>query len=189
MSTDTPDYALGEPHGNVAPYARYETKGGHDSGAGYMRWRSEERIPTTNGTRRKSVAVYEHRLLATILPEFEDKPLSQVFEELDGSDVHHVSGVKWLNCINSEWMEAAFGHEHGIEVLDHAEHAAMSAPSRTELRAYAEDTKREQERPDADDRCADCGEDADTLATFDGTDARYCLGCAKQSADGRKIKL
>lgn len=185
---DSTDYTRGPTHPNTAGYARYECKGGDDSGSGYMRWRSEEYREHTAGTRRESVGVYEHRLLATLLPEYDDQPLSDVFDDLAGSDVHHTTGCKWLNVIESDRFEAVFGDRHGLEVLDHAEHAAMSTPTRTQLRAFAADAKTDLETS-TPDRCARCEAAPDTLVTFEGGDTEFCLSCAQATADGRAIEL
>lgn len=48
------------------PAARFETKVGSGSGAGYERWRSYEYRPSTDPDGKEDVYVAHHRLLAVV---------------------------------------------------------------------------------------------------------------------------
>ena len=102
------------------PGARFETKAGSGSGAGYERWRSWERRPHTERDGKEDVYVAHHRLLAVVECYAASTPLWAIFADLDGSDVHHENGLKWDN------------RRENIEVVDHGEHAAMHASTASE---------------------------------------------------------
>ena len=102
------------------PGARFETKAGSGSGAGYERWRSWERRPHTEREGKEDVYVAHHRLLAVVECYAASTPLWAIFADLDGSDVHHENGLKWDN------------RGENIEVVDHGEHAAMHASTAPE---------------------------------------------------------
>lgn len=177
-------YTCGE--NAVQPYARFETKKGDGSGAGYERWRSTEHRPHTAVGGREDVYVAHHRLLALLLPEFVDEPIGVALKALDGCDVHHPNGIKWDNRLERREADG----EPNLEIVSHDRHSTVT---QAQVRAWAEDTKREQERRErgisADDVCARCGEPADTLATSPGYDGRRCLDCAMDSTDGEPIEL
>lgn len=168
-------YVRGSVHPNTKDTATFETKpsviysdGSRDSGGGYERWRSTERREYTPGDRREDVYVYHHRLLALVSCYPLDMPLEQIFEDLRGGDVHHESGVEWDN------------RPDNLSVLDHGEHSSVtaSAPSRTELRAWHEDAKREQQRQQAGPRCPRCGEESDLWFEHEETGKVVCVDCS-----------
>jgi hypothetical protein len=100
--------------------ARFETKAGSGSGAGYERWRSWEYRPSTERDGKEDVYVPHHRLLAIVECYSATTPLWAIFADLDGSDVHHENGLKWDN------------RAENIEVVEHGEHAALHASTASE---------------------------------------------------------
>ena len=102
------------------PGARFETKAGSDSGAGYERWRSYEYRPSTEIEEKEDVYVAHHRLLAVVECYAASMPIGAILRDLDGKDVHHENGVKWDN------------RPSNIETIDHGEHAAMHASTASE---------------------------------------------------------
>ena len=97
------------------PVARFETKGGDGSGAGYERWRSWERRPSSDVDGKEDVYVPHHRLLAVVECYPETMPIGAILRDLDGKDVHHENSVKWDN------------RPSNIEVLGHGEHTKLHA--------------------------------------------------------------
>jgi hypothetical protein len=102
------------------PAARFETKAGSGSGAGYERWRSWEYRPSTERDGKEDVYVPHHRLLAIVECYSASTPLWAIFADLDGSDVHHENALKWDN------------RGENIEVVDHREHARRHASRASE---------------------------------------------------------
>lgn len=147
------------------------------TGGGYARIRSRERREHTPGDGTDDVFVPVHRLAAVVWCYDADRPIAEVTEHLRAHDVHHQLEFPSANL------------PAHIEVVDHGEHAAMtnSAPSRTELRAYYEDAKRERDQGgDADDGCPECGE---AVAAAVGGQ-RYCIEHATEHAtDGQTVDL
>ena len=101
--------------------ARFETKAGSDSSAGYERWRSYEKRPSTDVEGKEDVYVAHHRLLAVVECYEASTPLWAILADLDGKDVHHENGVKWDN------------RPSNIEAIDHGKHTAMHATVATEM--------------------------------------------------------
>lgn len=93
--------------------ARFETKAGSGSGAGYERWRSYEDRRTTEVEGKEDVYVPHHRLLAVVECYAESTPLWAILADLDGKDVHHENGIKWDN------------RPENIETIEHGAHAAL----------------------------------------------------------------
>lgn len=173
-------YVRGPVHGNVKDTATFETKpsviysdGSRDSGGGYERWRSTEYREHTPGDRREDVYVYHHRLLAIVACYPLDMPLPEILEDMRGSDVHHESeehdrGVEWDN------------RPETLSVVDHGDHASItaSAPSRTELRAWHEDAKREQQAQQGPPRCPRCREESDLWFEHEESGKVVCVDCS-----------
>lgn len=160
-------------------YARFEhAKPGEGSGAGYERWRSYENRPHTAKRGREDVYVSHHRLLAVVECYSLDEPIESVLEDLATKDVHHRNGIKWDN------------RAENIEPVEHDRHASIT---QKQVRAWAEDEKRERRRSRPgvleDDVCDGCGEPAETLATSPGFDGERCLECAKRESDGEPIEV
>lgn len=85
------------------PFARYERRGD-----GYCRWRT-----SVGGEERY---VYEHRLLATLLPEVEE------LDDLEGRDVHHRLHVRELNVLGLEADIPELDEEPLLEIVESEEH-------------------------------------------------------------------
>lgn len=185
MPEQPPEYVVDDARPQRQDYASFETKPAAwtgtrwDTGAGYERWRSWEYRPETPRRGKEDVYVSVHRLAAVawLLPRH--VPLSA----LAGVDVHHNApevdgdrGVPWDN------------REDAIELLGHGRHSEIT---QAELRAYGEDARRavEDEPATDDDRCAECGAVADTLATSDDWDGSACLDCALELSDGAAIEV
>ena len=182
-------YSLGSVHPNTKAYATFETKpsvryadGSRDTGGGYERVRSYEQVFTDYGTRRKQdVYVAVHRLCAVAWCYPESWSVKEILADLDGKDVHHVSGVEWDN------------REDNLEVMTHAEHSSVT---QTERRAFAADKKRdvaEQEQQALTEHvpgeCPAGGVETEVLATSDAFTGERCLQCAKRESDGEAIHV
>ena len=174
-------------------HARLETRdrdGPRDSGGGYERIRSCERVESDPRDHAIDVYAAHHRLLAVawgVERRGDGLPcVPEDFEgvvdmgELVGDDVHHDApeadgerGIPWDN------------RECVLAVEDHGDHAGLT---NSERRAYARD---EQKLRDGDETLPGGGCDAcdaeETKATFEGVDAEYCLECAKDREDGRQV--
>lgn len=204
MSADTPDHVRGP--SRARKHARLETKMGairreyrdadgrpqatHDSGGGYERIRTSERVASDPRERAVDVQFYHHRLLAiawnidyedtgeSILPEGYEGLVDPAI--LEGDDVHHRA------------PEAAFersipwdNREACLVAIDHATHAGLT---NAEERAYAEDAKRVRDgQVTLEAGCDGCGAE-DPEWTIAESDAEYCLDCATEHADGRTIE-
>jgi len=95
--------------------ARFETKAGSGTGAGYERWRSWEYRPSTECDGKEDVYVAHHRLLAVVECYAASTPLWAILADLDGKDVHHENELKWDN------------RPSNLEVVEHGEHSRMHA--------------------------------------------------------------
>ncbi|ADJ14432.1 hypothetical protein [Halalkalicoccus jeotgali] len=185
-AVESPPYVLGRAPIQQMAYARFETKPptpNGDTGAGYERWRSYEYRPETPGQEKEDVYVSHHRLLAVIACYPIEMPIEEVLEDLKGQDVHHNCpdvdgdrGIPWDN------------RHDGIEVLDHGEHSSIT---QAEMRAFAEDIRRERECSSAENatRCERCDTRDGPFGTADGFDGVRCLECAVREADGGPIDM
>lgn len=97
--------------------ARFETKPGAGSGAGYERWRSYEMRPSTAAEGKEDVYVAHHRLLAVVECYPSQMSIEAILRDLDGKDVHHRNGIKWDN------------RPSNLEPIDHGEHSRLHASS------------------------------------------------------------
>lgn len=179
----TQSYALGESTARQQ-FARFETKRGQDSGAGYERWRSWEYCPDTPRKGKQDVFVPHHRLLATLTCYPMDMPVGDVLSHLDGKDVHHTTGVEWCNFGDSPNFERG-----GLAVREHSSHSEIT---QAQMRAFAADDRKraENDTPAFDqDRCDGCDAVADVLATSEDFDGELCLSCAKERSDGSPIEV
>lgn len=174
MATTT-DYGLG-PSRAVQQFARFETKRGSGSGAGYERWRSWEYRPHTPRDGKQDVFVPHHRLLAVVACYPEDMPVGEVLAHLKGRDVHHKSGVEWDN------------RPDNLAVREHGTHAEIT---QAQMRAWAEDARDRATGPPTfdQDRCDNCGDEADVLASSSDFDGEVCIACAKRLSDGAPIEV
>ena len=182
---DPSAYVVGDASPQRQDYARFETKAGDGTGAGYERWRSWEWRPETSRQSKEDVYVPHHRLLAVVACYPADMAVGEILEHMHGMDVHHSApevdrdaGIKWDN------------RPDAIEVIDHGRHSAVT---QAEMRAWAADAKRtietETNAKRNGDGCTRCGADASTLAEIAGEDGEYCLDCAQTVADGREIRV
>ncbi|QLG62862.1 hypothetical protein [Halorarum salinum] len=186
MSTTAsePQYVLGEAAPQQDTCARFETKGGHGSGAGYERWRSYEFRPHTPRRGKEDVYVPHHRLLAVVACYPPDMPIEDILADLDGKDVHHSSpevegdrGVKWDNRPSC------------LHVIDHAEHSSIT---NAQVRAWAEDDKARRDSPDPEpdaDACVVCGATEEPFGRSPDWDGLRCLPCAKEASEGAPIEV
>lgn len=171
------DYTHGETYARE-PYARYETKQGRGSGAGYARWRSYE-AREHRGGRKEDVYVPVHRLLAVVACYPEDMAVSEICAHLADKDVHHRSGVEWDN------------RPENLAVREHGRHSSIT---QAQMRAWAADGQRRRE---ADGRgrldeelCDRCGEPADVLAESAAWPGEHrCLDCATETAGDEPIEV
>lgn len=163
-------YVIGPAPVNARDCARFEFKASspNQTGGGYARWRSTERLEDTPGrSAERYVAV--HRLLAVVACYDLDRPIEEVLADLRRKDVHHKLGMPSANIPEE------------IELLTHSEHASISSEER---RAWAEDEKRNRDRelPADDGVCENCGVERPPLATSPAFDGRWCLPCATEAA-------
>ena len=184
------EYVLGAASPQRKNCATFETKpanftkgGKRDTGAGYERWRSYEFRPETRGIEKEDVYVSHHRLLAVVACYPMDMPLSEILEDLDGKDVHHNCpdvdrnhGIPWDN------------RHDGLETHTHGGHSEIT---NTQVRAWAEDAKRQaDEPPEPDvDECVSCGDTDGPLATSEDFDGKRCIGCAADASNGGTIDV
>lgn len=147
------------------------------TGGGYARIRTEENRPDKPGDGLDTTYVYVHRLAAVVWCYPDDMPLEEIFEDMDGKDVHHTLG-----------MPAANGEEF-VEMKDHGTHGSTTQKQR---RAWAEDAKRLRDGVEAhpDDCCDECGSEArDAEFDDESDDGVYCMKCASENANGRTINI
>lgn len=174
MSSESQGYVVGEPHPNTRETAKFYTKPvspGH-TGGGYELWRSTEHRAATAGAGKEDVYVAHHRLLALVACYPIEMPIEDVLDDLRGKDVHHTSGVPWDN------------RPGNLKVVAHGRHSEIT---NSQIRAWAEDAKREAEA-DADqpldsttgEECDRCGEPDVALATSDSFDGRWCPDCVAE---------
>lgn len=163
----------------------------HDTGGGYERIRSTEHRDHTSRQGSESVYASVHRLCAVAWCYPADMDTADVLEHIGTKDVHHESGVEWLNCHESPNLPQ---DEFGIEVLEHGTHSEIT---QSQMKAWAKDAKRATEggastaAPLAsdDDHCDRCGTEASTLAKSEDWDGLYCVECAKAENDGARIRV
>ena len=184
---DSPRYVVGSTYARKQR-AKYETKDGYGSGAGYCRWRSTEWRPETARRSKEDVYVPVHRLAAVAWCYPDDMDVSEILRHMDGRDVHHTTGEKWANIGDSPNFD-----EPGLQVCDHGRHSSIT---QTQMRAWAEDAKRAAAgqivaadgHGDAD-TCFKCGEEHGMLCTTDSLDDNYCLKCIRDVANGEAIEV
>ena len=182
-------YVTGRANWRTLPTPRTKppsyTGGSWDTGAGYERFRSKEHDPTHPRDGKTDVYVYHHRLLAVVACYPDDMAVRDILDHMDGRDVHHSApevdaetGVKWDN------------RPECLTVVDHGSHSAVT---QAQMRAWAEDDKRQAEAIErgqvGTQRCERCDDDADILVTGDDFDGQRCLTCAKQQTDDGVIHL
>lgn len=179
---DPSEYVTGTPHARQAPVARFETKAGDGSGAGYERWRSYEWRPETPRKSKEDVYVAHHRLLAVVSCYPDDMAVSDILAHMADKDVHHDApeidadaGVTWDN------------RPDAIRVVEHGRHTEIT---NAQMRAWAEDRKHQARKPTTPDPegCVACGATG-TLATTDSLDGEYCIECVTARADGETIQV
>lgn len=182
---DASEYVTGTPHPNQRETARFETKAGTGTGAGYERWRSKEHRPHTPGTASEDVYVAHHRLLAVVACYPADMAVADILAHMADKDVHHDApevdpdaGVKWDN------------RPEAIRVVEHGRHAEIT---QAQMRAWARDAKRSTRGPqvtaDPDGVCAACGAAEDTLATTASLEGSFCIDCVTDRARGETIEV
>lgn len=206
MSTTTPDtsdaedYQLGPPHANTQGYASFETKppayfrdGSRDTGSGYERWRSTELRPSTARQGKEDVYVSVHRLAAIAWCYPDDMAVGEILQHLDGRDIHHTTEVEWANFGDSPNFP-----EMGLQVVGHGTHSEVT---KAQMRAFAEDAKRQADASrseqvvagdttDGDGECAGCGRGDGSRATTDSLTGEYCLECVRErAAEGDVIEV
>ena len=137
--------------------------------------------PNTGRTRRPTVAkTSTSRIIGCSLSLSVTRSASRSsrFGDFAEKDVHHRNGIKWDN------------RPGNIEPVEHARHASIT---QEQVRAWAEDEKRERQRHEAGvvdgDVCDGCGEQAEPLATSPGFAGERCLECARQECDGEPIEV
>lgn len=180
MSRTEPTHDLGPTYCRT-DHARFETKPGDGTGAGYERWRSYEWRPETPRQAKEDVYVSVHRLAAVSWCYPDEMAVSEILAHLDGKDVHHRSGIPYDN------------REGNLAVRDHGRHSEIT---QAQMRAFAEDAKRSLggSSPDGtptahEDGCDRCGQPADVLATSEDWTGEYCLDCATDASDGAAIEV
>lgn len=182
--------------GREKAVARFETKPGTGSGAGYERWRSFEYRPHTPGDAKEDVYLYHHRLLAILLYPG-DMPIDAVLADIGEKVVHHTPpsdllgpddpehGIKWLNL--PAYLEV---HERGTHSAGHGGQSSFD-PER--IAAAARAARDRDQDPDADptgvrggpdrrEACDGCGDlvDPALLARSDAFEGRRCLECVTE---------
>lgn len=174
-------YVVGETWArSTARCATFEYKAHAEgyTGGGYPRWRSIERGPEVSRPGSGEVFVPVHRLAAVLWCYDAATPLPDVTDDLRGRDVHHTLGMPSANLPDA------------VETRDHGDHSAVT---RTQLRAWAADAKRDRERQqqrrEQGEQCAAPGCDAEVAATFADASERYCIECATDHANGRTIEI
>ena len=167
-------------------HARLETRHGGpgESGRGYERIRTQERVESDPRDTAVDVEMLHHRLLAVAwdiddcLPAADASGLIDP-ALLDGLDVHHDAsddipdsdaerGVEWDS------------REAVLNVIDHGRHSGLT---NTAKRAYAEDAKRVRDGDvtlPTGGGCVECGEEAAARVAGE----RYCLDHATAVARG-----
>lgn len=168
--------------------AKYETKDGYGTGAGYCRWRSIEWRPETARRSKEDVYVPVHRLAAVAFCYPDDMSVSEILQHLDGRDVHHTTGEKWANFGDSPNFD-----EPGLQVCEHGRHSSVT---QAQMRAWAADAKRQAtgqvvatDGHGGGETCISCGEREGPLATTANLDDNYCLDCVRDVANGDVIEV
>lgn len=189
---DPPEYVTGASTYR-SPHVRLETKpwtvrrefwdgDGYravwNSGGGYERFRSWEYRPETPRDGKEDVYVYHHRLLAVAWLFPDGWTAEDILAELARRDVHHSApeidadtGIKWDN------------REACLHLRDHGRHGEIT---QAQMRAWAEDSKRDAYADPEPDGCSDCGEDAPLWVSPD-FDGERCLDCALAANDGATL--
>lgn len=162
----------------MQPFARFEhAKPGHGSSAGYERCsrRNTDRTSRPTAEKMSMSRIIGCSRSSSAYPA--EQPIKSVLDDLAEKDVHHHNGIKWDN------------RPGNIEPVEHAWHASIT---QEQVRALAEDEKRERRRAVNlvdENTCGGCGKPTELLATSPGFDGKRCLECARQEYDGEPTEV